>query len=141
MTTKYSFSPSQSLFYANALKESVYDPAGIWPEDAVEVSDSIMMEFTSQPPAGKKLGTDENGNPAWVDVPSQPNSELLKSALSYLSTEYQGDIEILNRAWLAAAVNDGVNETTKKDAVLVQINARKAKYATDRAAVIAQYPV
>ncbi|MDQ1934153.1 tail fiber assembly protein [Cronobacter sakazakii] len=141
MTTKYSFSPSQSLFYANALKESVYDPAGIWPEDAVEVSDSIMMEFTSQPPAGKKLGTDENGNPAWVDVPSQPNSELLKSALSYLSTEYQGDIEILTRAWLAAAVNDGVNETTKKDAVLVQINARKAKYATDRAAVIAQYPV
>ncbi|HAU5442591.1 TPA: tail fiber assembly protein [Cronobacter sakazakii] len=141
MTNKYSFSPSQSLFYANALKESVYDPAGIWPEDAVEVSDSIMMEFTSQPPAGKKLGTDENGNPAWVDVPSQPNSELLKSALSYLSTEYQGDIEILNRAWLAAAVNDGVNETTKKDAVLVQINARKAKYATDRAAVIAQYPV
>ncbi|HDS5360845.1 TPA: hypothetical protein QHT96_004515, partial [Enterobacter roggenkampii] len=57
-----------------------------------------------------------------------------------LSNIYQDDIEKLNRAWLAAAVNDGVNETTKKDAVLVQINARKSQYATDRAAIIAQYP-
>ncbi|WP_412530890.1 hypothetical protein [Enterobacter roggenkampii] len=57
-----------------------------------------------------------------------------------LSSTYQDDIEKLNRAWLAAAVNDGVNETAKKDVVLEQINTRKAQYATDRAAIIAQYP-
>ncbi|MDU7101148.1 MAG: hypothetical protein E6314_23815, partial [Enterobacter sp.] len=80
------------------------------------------------------------GNPSWVDIPPAPNEDLRKAALSMLSNTYQDDIEKLNRAWLAAAVNDGVNETTKKDAVLVQINARKSQYATDRAAIIAQYP-
>jgi hypothetical protein len=66
--------------------------------------------------------------------------KIYEKQLSMLSNTYQDDIEKLNRAWLAAAVNDGVNETTKKDAVLVQINARKSQYATDRAAIIAQYP-
>jgi hypothetical protein len=83
---------------------------------------------------------DSEGNPSWVDIPPAPNEDLRKAALSMLSNTYQDDIEKLNRAWLAAAVNDGVNETTKKDAVLVQINARKSQYATDRAAIIAQYP-
>lgn len=76
------------------------------------------------------------------NAPQPPtNAELLKNALLLLSSVYQDDIERLNRAWLAAAVNDGVNETTKKDAVLAQINTRKTQYSSDRAAVIAQYPV
>lgn len=83
---------------------------------------------------------DSNGNPSWVDTPPPANSELRKSLLASLSNTYQDDIEKLNRAWLAAAVNDGVNETTKKDAVLAQINTRKTQYSTDRAAIIAQYP-
>ena len=69
-----------------------------------------------------------------------PNSALRKIALATLSSVYQDDIEKLNRAWLAAAVNDGVNETAKKDVVLTQINARKTQYASDRAEIIAQYP-
>ncbi|ELW9297058.1 hypothetical protein SIO53_004531 [Enterobacter roggenkampii] len=72
--------------------------------------------------------------------PPPTNAELRKSDLLTLSSVYQDDIEKLNRAWLAAAVNDGVNETTKKDAVLAQINTRKTQYASDRAAIIAQYP-
>ena len=73
--------------------------------------------------------------------PVIPNSQLLKEALTSLSLKYQTDIEVLNRAWLSAAVNDGVNETSKKDAVLTQITARKATYATERAEIIATYPV
>ncbi|HGA2240410.1 TPA: tail fiber assembly protein [Enterobacter roggenkampii] len=72
--------------------------------------------------------------------PEPTNEQKRKTALAALSSTYQDDIEKLNRAWLAAAVNDGVNETAKKDVVLAQINTRKTQYATDRAAIIAQYP-
>ncbi|HGH4632865.1 TPA: hypothetical protein ACJIWZ_004158 [Enterobacter kobei] len=109
--------------------------------DSVEITDELWQEMMTAQAAGRKIIAGADGMPVLADIPVIPNSELLKAALAALSTEYQADIEILNRAWLGAAVNDGVNETTKKDAVLVQINARKTKYATDRAAVIAQYPV
>lgn len=133
------FSKSNNTFYLYALKPR-YDLAGTWPPDAVLVSSEVYNEFTSEPPSGKMRGGDENGMPAWVDTPVQPNSELRKAALAALSSTYQDDIEKLNRAWLAAAVNDGANETAKKDVVLAQINTRKTQYATDRAAIIAQYP-
>ncbi|EPE9214225.1 tail fiber assembly protein [Escherichia coli] len=133
------FSKSNNTFYLYDLKPR-YDLAGTWPSDAVLVSSEVYNEFTSEPPSGKVRGGDENGMPAWVDIPVQPNSELRKAALAALSSTYQDDIEKLNRAWLAAAVNDGVNETAKKDVVLAQINTRKTQYATDRAAIIAQYP-
>ena len=73
-------------------------------------------------------------------APEPSNEEKRKSALTNLSNQYQLDISKLNIAWLAAAVSDGVSEGTKKDAVIVQIDARKAQYASDRAAIIAQYP-
>lgn len=79
MKTSYSFSPSQSLFYANQLKETTYDPAGIWPADAFEIDDKVMMEFTSPAPLGKKLGT-VDGMPAWVDVPPPTSEELIAAA-------------------------------------------------------------
>ncbi|WP_320910212.1 tail fiber assembly protein [Citrobacter farmeri] len=72
--------------------------------------------------------------------PEPTNEEKRKSALTNLSNQYQADISKLNIAWLAAAVSDGVSEGTKKDAVIAQIDARKAQYASDRAAIIAQYP-
>ncbi|MEH5889121.1 hypothetical protein [Enterobacter roggenkampii] len=88
------------------------------------------------------IGFIYDGNKFYDPNAPQPptNAELRKSALLTLSLFYQDDIYKLNRAWLAAAVNDGVNETTKKDAVLAQINTRKTQYASDRAAIIAQYP-
>ncbi|OIR49556.1 hypothetical protein [Enterobacter sp. FB] len=102
------------------------------------------------PASGEAIKTDSPVAIGWnysdgvFTNPNEPqpptNAELRKQALSALSITYQQDIESLNRAWLAAAVNDGVNETTKKDAVLAQINTRKTQYASDRAAIIAQYP-
>lgn len=135
----YLFSPEKKAFYPAELRQNYID-AGTLPEDVIEVEDSVRDIYNSQPPSGKMLGVN-NGLPAWVNIPPQPNSELLKVALTDLSAEYQADIEALNRAWLAAAVSDGVNETTKKNSVLSQITARKAKYATDRASLITQYPI
>lgn len=137
MSSDYVFSATTLGFYPVELQE-VYEQNGTWPGDALPVTNETYLEFLS-PPEGKMRGA-LNGLPVWVDIPTPPNSELRKAALSVLSNTYQDDIEKLNRAWLAAAVNDGVNETAKKDVVLSQINARKAQYASDRAAIIAQYP-
>lgn len=119
----YLFSPSKLAFYPEEYKQS-YEVAGTLPSDVVVVDDAIRNEFNFTPPKGKKLGVVDNF-PVWIDIPPTPNSELRKVALSTLSEIYQEDIERLNRAWLAAAVNDGVNETAKKDIVLAQINTRK----------------
>ncbi|MDL0004159.1 tail fiber assembly protein [Enterobacter roggenkampii] len=135
---RYLYDAITNAFYPFASKAR-YLEAGSWPANGVDVDEETYEEFKN-PPAGKVRAPDSEGNPSWVDIPPVPNEYLRKSALSMLSNIYQDDIEKLNRAWLAAAVNDGVNETTKKDAVLVQINARKSQYATDRAAIIAQYP-
>lgn len=135
---RYLYDSVTNAFYPLALK-SIYQESGSWPAKGVDVDEETYEEFQN-PPTGKVRAPDSEGNPSWVDIPPAPNEDLRKAALSMLSNTYQDDIEKLNRAWLAAAVNDGVNETTKKDAVLVQINARKSQYATDRAAIIAQYP-
>lgn len=134
------YSPSEHVIYNAAFYEN-YQQAGTWPSDGIEISEEDAIAFSGKnEPPGKMLDY-INGSLSWVDRPAKPNSELLKIALASLSSSYQEDIEKLNRAWLAAAVNDGVNETSKKDAVLAQINTRKNQYASDKAAVIAQYPI
>ncbi|MDV2875483.1 hypothetical protein, partial [Phytobacter diazotrophicus] len=135
------FSPSLLSFIPAKWKDEGTYTTETWPADAVLLTDEVAQAFWKQtPPGGKQLGVVDDG-PAWVDIPQPSNSDLLKLALQSLVTQYQLDIEALNRAWLAAAVNDGASEGAKKSAVVSQIAARKAQYASDRAAVIAQYPV
>lgn len=136
--SNYVWSTMHLAFFPKVMLND-YENAGWDLSDITEIDDLVFQTFTSAPPEGKQLGV-VNGMPSWVDKLAPPNSELRKSALSALSSTYQDDIEKLNRAWLAAAAEDGVNETAKKDAVLAQKNARKTQYASDRAAIIAQYP-
>ncbi|MCU2345923.1 tail fiber assembly protein [Enterobacter roggenkampii] len=129
---------SNGIFYPLSMRAD-YESSGTWPSSYVEVDEDVFNEFISPPPEGKQRGTGSDGHPAWIDISTKPNSELLKAALAALSVEYANDSEQLNRAWLAASVNDGAQEAPKKNAVLEQLNARKVKYAADRAAVISQY--
>lgn len=62
MNLKY-FSPSENAFYAGELKES-YIAADSWPSDALEVDESLYLEFIDEPPAGKYRGVDDAGMPA-----------------------------------------------------------------------------
>lgn len=75
----YSYSPAQNTFYANALKETMYDPAGQWPGDAVDVDDDAHRMYTDTPPTGKMLGNNA-GHPAWVDIPPLTHEALVAVA-------------------------------------------------------------
>lgn len=134
----YKYSASKNFFYPDSLITD-YIKSGTIPDDLVDVSDDIFKEYTGIPPDGMVRGSDENGMPTWLNEPDIPNQQKLSSALSALGKEYQEDIMTMNIAWLAAAVSDGVNEDTKKNAVIAQINERKTKYATERAAIVAKY--
>ncbi|MCQ7194267.1 hypothetical protein NPZ67_21165 [Salmonella enterica] len=99
---KYKYSAANNVFYPYA-NEDAYRAAGVWPEAGVDFDEDGFIEWKPEnAPAGKKRAAGSDGMPEWVDIPSLPNAELLKNALAALSTEYQSDIEVLNRAWLAA---------------------------------------
>lgn len=52
MKMNYAYSASKNAFYSYEWKGE-YDAAGTWPADAVDVSDDVWKEFSSEPPAGK----------------------------------------------------------------------------------------
>ena len=61
------FNPETTGFMPLELK-SDYEQAGVWPKDALEVSDEVYNSFRQTPPTGKVLGV-LDGAPAWVDAP------------------------------------------------------------------------
>lgn len=80
MSDKYYFSPSSVGFLSLQLKGTYYDPAGKWPNDAIELTDEQYAEFTGQAPEGKVLGAGIKGYPAWVDVPEPTQDEVIEQA-------------------------------------------------------------
>ncbi|EIP8405055.1 tail fiber assembly protein [Escherichia coli] len=64
----YVYSATSNAFYPVALKSS-YEATGDWPEDGVEVDETVFATYGGTPPAGKMRGSDENGYPAWVSTP------------------------------------------------------------------------
>ncbi|EOH6332497.1 tail fiber assembly protein [Citrobacter koseri] len=79
--SKYIYSPSHNAFYLAVLKAE-YELSGNWPEDGVEISDDLFIQYTSTPPDGKERGAGENGMPCWVDLPEPTTGELIAAAES-----------------------------------------------------------
>lgn len=114
---------------------------GAWNAKEDHRGETVYLLETGEEIVITEIGPYPEGTTTTKPEPPEPtNEQKRKSALSVLSTDYQNDIAKLNIAWLAAAVSDGVSEGTKKDAVIAQIDARKLQYASERAAIIAQYP-
>lgn len=134
---KVYYSPSTNEFYKDDWLQ-LYIDAGTLPNDLVEITNELYLSFLGAAPEGKTRGSVE-GMPAWVNYPEPSNDEKKKQELQDLSTQYKSDIQELNAAWLAAAVNDGENEISKKDIVFSEITDRKTKYATERAEIISKY--
>ncbi|MBJ9238942.1 hypothetical protein I5488_07890 [Citrobacter braakii] len=63
-------------FYLFAMKE-VYEEAGTWPVNGADIGDETMAIYTGVVPQGKMLGSDKNGNPAWVDIPPLSTEQLV----------------------------------------------------------------
>ncbi|MBQ0956918.1 hypothetical protein [Serratia symbiotica] len=66
---RYKFSPSTISFYPIEFLDA-YVEAGTLPDDIVDVSDEVYAEYCGTPPSGKTRGS-KNGQPAWVDIPSE----------------------------------------------------------------------
>ncbi|EJQ5670139.1 DUF4376 domain-containing protein [Salmonella enterica] len=65
----YHYSPTQNTFYPDELKQ-VYIDAGTFPDDTVEVSDDVWLEFAgNHPPEGKERAAGSDNQPCWVDIP------------------------------------------------------------------------
>ncbi|EGX5147801.1 phage tail protein, partial [Salmonella enterica] len=65
----YHYSPTQNTFYPDELKQ-VYIDAGTFPDDTVEVSDDIWLEFAgNHPPEGKERAAGHDNLPCWEDIP------------------------------------------------------------------------
>ncbi|MFC2858652.1 tail fiber assembly protein [Citrobacter farmeri] len=75
----YLYSATANSFYPKSMK-SDYESAGSWPDDAIEVEDSIYEEFTAVPPDGKERKPDESGNPSWADIPPPSKDEQIAVA-------------------------------------------------------------
>lgn len=63
--TTFWFSPTTCTFYDGDFMDS-YKANGDWPEDAYEVPVETFLEYTSETPTDKVLGS-VDGKPAWVD--------------------------------------------------------------------------
>ncbi|HEM7577735.1 TPA: tail fiber assembly protein [Serratia marcescens] len=72
----YQFSQKTNSFYPNELLQD-YIRNNSLPDDVVPVGEDEFQAYTGQPPEGKTRGSDENGKPAWVDIPP-PSTEQLK---------------------------------------------------------------
>lgn len=83
---------------------------GNWPEDAVEVTDTVFGEFASfQNSEGKIRGAGADGLPAWVDKPKKSQAELVREALSRrtaLVAEATQQIDILTDAKTRGDISD-----------------------------------
>lgn len=66
--TKYLFSAKTNGFYPEVMKD-IYEAAGVSLDDAMLVDDEDFIHFSGVPPTGKVRIADENGLPAWGDIP------------------------------------------------------------------------
>lgn len=78
-------------FYAYSMIDD-YRGAGSWPEGGVDVSDEVFAEFM-EGREGKKISTDSEGRPCWVDDESisemnkSVNSNQLENLMSMASSK------------------------------------------------------
>ncbi|MDX7987571.1 tail fiber assembly protein [Xenorhabdus sp. 12] len=63
---------SDNLFYPYALKQD-YINSNLWPDDGIDVDESVFKKYTATPPIGKTRIIGNDGLPTWGTLPpSQP---------------------------------------------------------------------
>lgn len=107
----YLFSKSDMAFYPKS-ELAAYEEAGTLPDDVVEVSDVVRDEYNFMPPAGKKLGVNSNGKPAWVN---RTKEELTEGAeIQKLTLIAQANTYINNKQWPGKAAMNRLKDDEKE---------------------------
>ncbi|HCL8255237.1 MULTISPECIES: tail assembly chaperone [Enterobacteriaceae] len=132
---KYVFSAKKNAFFPVELKSS-YQKAGEWPNDGIEIEDSVATEFMQEPPEGKYRNVIA-GMPAWVDIPPPTQEELSAVAeLRKANLRMRADSEI---NWRQDAVDAGVateeetaalSEWKKYRVLLMRVDTEKPVWPT-----------
>lgn len=76
---KYLYSAIDNAFYPYSLEDE-YKAAGSWPEDGIDVEDSVFQQFTAEAPKGKVRVAGDDKLPTWGDVPALTHDELVAQA-------------------------------------------------------------
>lgn len=111
------------------------------PNDATDESDwdYTYEQLMLGQSRGDIISIGENGYPILISPTPKTKAQLKSEELQSLAKVFNEDKNGLNAAWLAAAVADGTNETTRKDAVIADIAELQTQYDADCAAVRAKY--
>ncbi|POT56837.1 phage tail protein [Citrobacter amalonaticus] len=76
----YFYSAKLNAFYPDSLQEE-YAVNDSWPDDAVEIEDSVYQEFAAdEAPEGKIRVAGDDGLPAWDDIPVPTQEEQIAKA-------------------------------------------------------------
>lgn len=91
----YVYSPSENLFYAKDWIENYGDS---YPDDAIDVDESVFIEYTSAAPLGKIRIVGKKGMPQWADEPPLTHEQQIDVAESQkqaLIAEVTSETEML----------------------------------------------
>lgn len=81
MSSSYCYSAKENSFYFIGFRDD-YIRNGAWPDDAIDVDDSVYIEFAAnEPPTGKMRAGGSDGLPVWVDIPSPTPEQITENNL------------------------------------------------------------
>lgn len=87
-----------------------YESNGLWPHDAIEVSDEVWKTFgLGQPPEGQQRSGGDDGYPRWVDVP--PVS--LDACAAHQRTKINAALADALRTGMPYTMPDGSEDTVQ----------------------------
>ncbi|EFC9681649.1 tail fiber assembly protein [Escherichia coli] len=97
------------------MKSLIADVIGTWPVNGADVDDETMAIYTGIAPQGKMLGSDKEGNPAWIDIPPlSAEQQIVQAEQKRATLRSNADKEI---AWRQDAFDAGI-ATTEETAAL-----------------------
>lgn len=80
----YIYSAKFNAFYTHIdleEKEQIFRDNGLYPDDGVEVSDDVFIEYACTiPPDGKMRMPDSEGLPSWADIPGPSKDQIIYQA-------------------------------------------------------------
>lgn len=117
MAEIYFFSAKSLSFYPASMKE-MYDKAGQWPSDAVQVSNAVFQSFSTLKP-GKTRGATDDGKPCWIDLPPLKKEEEIVIAESNKNSLIDEANYLINsRQWPGKAALGRLTDDEKNHYIL-----------------------